>query len=212
MSESYQPQEPSWTSPESRRSGLPGWAIALIVAGVCFICLCTGLSVAGIGALSLLGAQTSEVFSEIESGLAEVPIAEPVDTSGAVALGDTATLRDLHITVIDATSFTSTNTVYIPDPGNEYWSVDVVFENISGKVIQLGVFTSSVQDVSGNVYTYSFLAQESASETALNVVQPLRPGTSVSGYLFYEVPQDTSELFWIYDSFLSGEQAVIQLK
>ena len=212
MSESYQPQEPQWTAPEPQRSGLPGWAIALIVGGICFVCLCVGLSVAGIGALSLLGAQTSEVFTEIESGLADIPTLEPFDTSGALPLGDTATLRDLHITVTDATQFRHANGTLGPDVGNEYWLVEVVFENVSDEVIQLGIFTSSVQDADENVYEYSFLAEDAASEIPLDVVQPLRPGDTVSGYLFYEVPDDASALFWIYDSFLSGEQAVVQVK
>ncbi|MEM8530694.1 MAG: DUF4352 domain-containing protein [Chloroflexota bacterium] len=212
MSESYQPQEPSWTSPEPRRSGFPGWATALIVGGVCFVCLCAGLSIVGIGALSVLGTQTSDVFSEIESGLAELPTLEPFDTSGAVALGDTAVLRDLHITVIDATSFRHANGTLGPDVGNEYWSVEVVFENVSDEVIQLGIFTGTMQDADENVYEYSFLAEDAASDIPLDVVQPLRPGETATGYLFYEVPEDASALFWIYDSFLSGEQAVIQVK
>ena len=212
MSDSYQSQEPYWTAPEPQRSGLPGWAIALIVGGVCLVCLCVGLSVASIGALSILGAQTSEVFSEIESGLSEIPTPEPFDTSGAVALGDTAQLRDMHITVTDAAPFTHADGAFGPDIGHEYWSVEVIFENVSDEVIQLGIFTGSMQDAERNVYEYSFLAEDAASDPPLEVVQSLRPGETVSGYLFYEVPEEARELFWIYDSILSGEQAAIQVK
>src|SRR5437868_12337872 len=105
MSNPNQPYQPSYPPPPSQfepprqRAGLPGWAIALIVGGVLVTCICIVVPIASIGILTLLGQRTSQVFSQINSGLesAETSTTTPVDTAKAVTVGQLASTSDLSI-------------------------------------------------------------------------------------------------------------------
>jgi Domain of unknown function (DUF4352) len=204
----YQPyQLPPNTQPTPPHSGLPGWVIALIVGGVLLIFLCIGVAVVSIGALTLLGGRVSSVFSSINSGL--VPVG-PLDATSAppteaLAISDTATLAALRITVTSAHPLTELREGHQPTFGNQYWVVDATFENTSDQAVALSVFSSLVQDADGQSYPYSI-------DPALPVVSTLQPETTVSGLLFYMVPQDAHELFWIYNDVAGGGQASFKLK
>src|SRR5262245_23635668 len=74
--------------PPAPRSGLPGWAIALIIGGVLIVVLCVAGFIGTISLLTLLGSRVSQVFSQINSGLV-VPTSGPVNTADALAIGQT---------------------------------------------------------------------------------------------------------------------------
>lgn len=212
---SYPPgYSPPGYPPPPQRSGLPGWAIALIVGGVLLVFVCIGVGVVTIGALTLLGNRVSAVFSQIDSDIAEPPPLEetPGDVSGALAIGDKATLPSLRITVTDARPITDPRGATPPTRGNEYWVVEATFENASEDPITLSAFSSSVQDDQEKSYPYSIAGQRASPDPPLPVVTPLQPGKSVSGLLIYSVPQDASELFWIYKDIAGGGQATFKIK
>jgi hypothetical protein len=195
--------------PPAPRSGLPGWAIALIIAGVVIVVLCVAGFIGTIGVLTLLGTRVSQVFSTINSGLV-VPTSAPARTEDALAIGQTAELSDLSITVVAAHPLASNRGPSRPRPGNEYWAVEVTFENTSRRVLTLSVFTTSVQDAAGKVYRYSSVAQRASPDPGLPLASSVRPGQKVQGLLFYEVPASASALFWLDQEF--GEQAIFKIK
>jgi hypothetical protein len=208
----YPWQQPYQPPPPPQRTGLPGWAIALIAGGalVCVLCFVGGVAI--ISALTLLGGRVSEVFSEIESGLATPIPGAPIDTAGALPIGEAAELPALRITVAGAHPLTDVRETRRPPPGRQYWVVDVTFENMSSRPITLSAFSSSIQDATGTTYRYSIAAQRASSDPGLQVVETVRPGATVSGLLFYEVPEDTTELFWLYEDLIGGGQAVFKIK
>src|ERR671923_2115045 len=148
----YQPPPGFQPPPPERRSGLPGWAIALIVGGALVIVLCFVVAIVSIGVLTLLGGRVSAVFSEIESGLEEFATPTPLDTGDALSIGDTADLPDMRITITDARPLSDLPGARQPAPGQEYWAVEVTFENTSDRPVTLSAFSSSVQDTAGETY------------------------------------------------------------
>jgi hypothetical protein len=208
----YPWQQPYQPPPSPHRTGLPGWAIALIAGGALVCTLCVVGTIAAIGALTLLGGRVSEVFSEIESGLATPAPGTPIDTARALPIGEAAELPALHITVAAAHPLTDVRTARRPPLGRQYWVVEVAFENTSSRPITLSAFSSSIQDAAGNVYRYSSAAQRASPDPGLQVVETLRPGATISGLLFYEVPEDASELFFFYEDLIGGGQAVFKIK
>ena len=204
---------PNYQPPPERRSGLPGWAIALIVAGVLLCVLCIVGAVVSIGVLTLLGGRVSQVFSTINSGLEPVPVSTtPVDTSGALAVGESANLPDLRITVTDAHAITDLRGARPPTPGNQYYAVDVTFENTSDRSVTLSVFSSSIQDDEGQEYDYNSAARRASPDPGLPVVETIQPGKSASGILFYMVPESAHDLFWVYKDVTNGGEAVFKIK
>jgi|GEM_PF-3140813 len=221
MADPNQPQPPYQLPPNMQpvppppqHSGLPGWAIALIVGGVLLVFLCIGVAVVSIGALTLLGGRVSQVFSTINSELINEGQLEatPAPPTGALAIGDSATLPALLITVTSAHPLTELREGHQPTSGNEYWVVEATFENTSDKPLALSVFSSLAQDADGHTYPYSLAAQRASPDPALPVVTTLQPDTTVSGLLFYMVPQDAHELFWVYNDVAGGGQASFKLK
>jgi hypothetical protein len=209
----YQPL-PELTEPPRKRAVLPAWVIALIIGGVLMACICIVVPIAMFGALTILGREVEGTFATIESGLDEAsfPTSAPVTTDNAVGIGAAATTSDLSITVINARPIAATDDTFAPASGNEYWAVEVQFENRSTNVITLSAFSSSLQDETGATYDYAILAQQASSETGLPVVQALDPGDTISGVLFYEAPQDADTLFWVYQELGSGGEVVVQIK
>ena len=218
MADPNQPQPyqlpPEYRPPATPRGGLPTWAIILIVAGALLTVMCVVGAIVSIGVLTLLGSRVSQVFSEINSGLEEQqPPAPPVvDTSAAVPIGDAVALPDLRITVTDAHPLTKIREGREPAPGEQYWAVEVTFENTSDRSLTLSAFSSSLQDEAGTEYIYSTPAQRASPDPGLPVVQPLQPGKSASGTLFYMVPEDARTLFWVYNNVGGGGQAVVAIK
>jgi hypothetical protein len=135
-----------------------------------------------------------------------------VPPSGALAISDTATLSALRITVTSAHPLTELREGHQPTSGNEYWVVDTTFENTSDQAVALSVFSSLAQDGEGQSYPYSIAGQRASPDPALPVVSTLQPGTTVSGLLFYMVPKDANELFWVYNDVAGGGQASFKLK
>jgi hypothetical protein len=195
--------------PPAPRSGLPGWAIALIIAGVVIVVLCVAGFIGAVGVLTLLGSRVSSVFSQINSGLV-VPTSAPLSVEDALAIGQTAELSSLRITVTAAHPLAGNRGTSRPRPGYEYWAVEARFENTSRRPLTLSTFTTSVQDAAGKVYRYNSAAQRASPDPGLPIVSSVRPGEKVQGLLFYEVPADASSLFWLDQEL--GEQAIFKIK
>src|SRR5512145_2156596 len=139
---------PGYQPPPLPRSGLPGWAIALIVGVSLIVVLCIAGSIVSIGMLTLLGGQVSAVFSQIESDLETISTTTPVEIGEAYALGDSANLPNLRITVIDSLPLTEVPDSLKPQAGNQYCAVEVEFENTSEDPVTLSAFASFVQNTS----------------------------------------------------------------
>lgn len=214
--QSYQPYEPPLGQfpPARQRTGLPGWAIALITAGVFATCLCVVVPIASIGGLILLGQRVSQVSSRIDVGRqqAKALTPTPINTAKAVIVGQSASTHDLSISVTGAKPLTGIKSAFQPHSGHEYYAVAITFENISSKPVTLSAFTSAVQDDAGGVYQYSFAGERASSQPGFGAVQTVNPGHTFSGLLFYEVPQDTKALFWTYRDIVGGGEVVFRIK
>jgi hypothetical protein len=190
-------------------------ALIIAIGGLAAVCV-IGVIVIFAG-LTMLGQQVSSTFSEINSSISaasELTVSTPVaaSTSGAVPIGTAAEAGGLSITVTEAAPFTSTAEGISPEDGNEFWSVNITFENTSGDLRTITAISSYMQDSSQNVYQYSLFGGAGAPGTPLDVVESIGNGRTSSGTLVYEVPTDASELFWVYQDSLSGEVAVIKVK
>lgn len=206
---------PDYQPPPPPRSGMPTWLWVVIIGGGASVLLCVIVAVVGIGILTMLGSQVSEVFSEINSGLVAGPVSVPtsitINPASANALGDTAALADLNVTLDNAYSVTTVEGLMDPLTDYKYWIVEVSFENTSAsRTTWIGPFDTSVQDDAENTYDYYWEAVD--NEEFLGTGGSLDPGESLSGKLIYEVPEDTSALYWIYRDPLSGELAVFEIQ
>lgn len=215
----YQPPPGFQPPPPERRSGLPTWAIALIVGGVLVIVLCFAVAIVSVGVLTLLGSRVSQVFSSINSEISVAPIpvipgasTTPIESGSALSLGDSANLPGLRVSVTGARPLTDVGGARPPAPGKQYWAVEVTFENTSSRPATLSAFTSAVRDAAGATYPYSIAGQRASPDPGLRVVETLRPDTTISGTLFYELPEDSGELFWMYEDVSGGGQAVFKIK
>lgn len=219
MSDPNQPYEPYHLPPGQfgplrQRTGLPGWAIALIAGGVLATCLCVAIPIVSIGLLTLRGQRVSQVFSRIDTGLqsTETTTAIPIDTGKVVAIGQPARTHDLNITVTSAMPLTGIKDALKPPLGHEYYAVAITFENVAAEPVTLSAFTSSIQDNAGVAYSYSFAGERASSRPGFGAVQSLNPGHTFSGLLFYEVPQDATELFWTYKDIVGGGEVICRIK
>lgn len=215
MSEYHQPSGAPESSPHyqpPQRSGMPTWAIVLLVGAGLLLVTCVLVAIVTIGFLTLLGGRVSQVFSEINSGLEQVPVEVPVDTGSALGIGETAEQSDFRITVLDAQPLTTLSGGRKPIEGYEYWAVEVEFENISEDVATLSAFVTSVQDDAGVSYPYSTVAQRASPNPGLRVVEVVRPSETARGLLFYEVPQAAPMLFWVYRDASTGVPVVFAIK
>lgn len=204
------PEPPYYQQPEPR-SGMPTWAIVLLIVGGLFVVVCVVGGIVTIGILTMLGNQVSTVFSEINSGLEDMPITEAVDTSAALSTGETADLSALRITLIEARLLTEFSGDRKPPPGKQYWSVEVEVENSSDIVQTVSAFTTLLQDETGAIYRYSTVAQRASPNPGLRVSETVRPSQKLRGLLFYEVPEGVERLFWVYSDLLYGEPVVFEV-
>src|SRR3954451_9477710 len=116
----------------ARRSGMPGWAIALLAGCALLLVLCVIGAIVSIGVLTLLGGKVSQVFSQIESGLKE-GTPTPINRQSALPIGSAAELSDLRITVTGAHPLAGGAGAPPPASGKQYWAVEVTFENTSSE-------------------------------------------------------------------------------
>lgn len=208
----YQGSPPYYSPEPEQRRGLPGWAWALIIGGGGVTLLaCVLIPIVVIGGLTLLGQRVSSVFSEIETGLVELPEAMPANTADALPLGTDATLTNLRVTITDARPAAEISGLMAPLLGNEYWLVDVTFENISSdQELWIEPYDSWMQDAADVRYDYYWEAPK--VDDVFTQYEPLQPGATMTGTLVYEVAQDQGELFWIYQDVAYNEQAVFQIE
>lgn len=85
------------------------------------------------------------------------------------------------------------------DSGNEYVVIDITTENGTDEQQYISTLLQMlVKDGAGNFYDMDLLAQ-SELDRGYNEGQPLAPGETRRGQLAYEVPQDSSPLYWIFE-------------
>lgn len=183
----------AFAPPPPPRSGIPGWVIALIVAGGA-VGACIVGAIVIIGILTLLGGRVSEVFSTIESDLDMAAVVGPIDRSTALPVGDEATLGDLRISVVSAAPLSD---VSAQAAGHVVWVVEATFTNRARSGARtISRASSAIHDDTAAIYPYSYIA-----ESAAGGEQPrasIRAGERVQMRLFYEVPGDAGQLYWAY--------------
>ena len=213
---SYPPTPGQFTPPTEKKSGLPGWAIALIAGIGGLVVLCAIAAIVGIGMLSFLGSQVSQVFTNIETEIDELPsnagtTSAPLSTSDARPIGERTVINGMEFVVLRAGPLETDSSTLPPDAGMTYYSVEVDVRNTSGEVAVLSAFSSQMQDDGEGVYAVSLFGQSSADISSDELFQTLEEGASATVTYIYEVPIDTANLYWVYQD-TSGDHVVYKVK
>lgn len=213
------------TSQPKERSGWLRKVLALIIAGaIALVCMCIALAIGlfiipspGTGIFNeivqTLQTPTTEIFSELEqeewtSGT-DSDIAT-ADTTGALTVGQTAVLANLHITITDTRQVQEIEDMMDPLFGHQFWIVEATLVNTSADTsLSIEPYDTWMQDAQGNIYAYHWEA--ALSEEASRLRRPLQPGQSITGTFVYEIPTTVDALFWVYTDPVSREQAVFAI-
>lgn len=214
---SYMPPTPNGyptsTNQSQSSSNRTLWIIlgSIGLVGVCSL-LCIGVGV--IGVLTMLGQQTSAVFSEIEGELSdgsqfELPSIEPVDVSAAIAIGTVKRVGDLEISVTDARIINGENGVE-PEEYYQFLAVDLQIKNVGAQPVSLEEIGpwSWLQDPDDFTYDCCVF---SLSDTAI-LSDDLAAGDVIEGTIVYEAPDDVETFFWIYEGSASGDLLIVRLE
>ena len=212
ISPSLPPTPGQFTPPGEKKSGLPGWAIALIAVIGGLVVLCAVAAVVGIGMLTMLGSRVSEVFTTIETQMDDLPAdagttSAPLGTTDARPIGERATTGGMEFVVLRAGPLETDSSTLPPDKGMIYYSVEIEARNTSGDVAILSAFNSQMQDDSENIYAVSLFGQSSTAISSDELFQTLEKGVSATVTYVYEVPSETTSLFWVYQN--SSEDYVV---
>jgi hypothetical protein len=209
---SYIPPSPTPATPSLSNSNRTLWIIlgSIGFVGICML-LCTAISV--IGALTMLGRQTSTVFSEIENELNtgthfELPTTQPIDVSGALTVGESKRLGDLEFTITSAQAVDG-DASSEPAPFYQFLAVRVQITNRGAQPVALEKVTTWTWLQDTEDFTYDCCVFELSDET---MFAELAPGSSVEGKLIYEAPDDTNLLYWVYEDETGNDAVVVKLE
>lgn len=213
---SFPPAPGQFTPPTEKKSGLPGWAIALIAVIGGLVVLCGVVAVIGISMMTMVGNQVDEVFTRIETEIDELPsdagtTSAPLSTSDPQPIGERTVLNGVEFVVLRAGPLETDSSSLPPDAGMTYYSVDVDVRNTSSEVAVLSAFNSQMQDDGEGVYAVSLFGQSSANASSDELFQTLDKDASASVTYVYEVPTDATNLYWVYQE-TSSEHIVYQVK
>ena len=186
--------------PAQKKSGLPGWAIALIAVLASLVVICAVGAVVVIGVLNSLGSRVSQVTTQINaqvnSSIASSTV--PVATGGAKAIGDQVTAGDLAFTVRSAAPITPSSDALPPEAGKQYFAVTLDVTNTSSAETVLTSLSSHIQDGAGSVFSVSLFGQTSAGTSSSSLLETLPAKATQSVTMVYEVPTAAGELYWVY--------------
>jgi hypothetical protein len=209
---SYIPPSPTPATPAPAKSNRTLWIIlgSIGFVGVCSL-LCVAIGV--IGALTVLGRQTSTVFDEIESGLSaepgfELPGPEPIDTSGALTVGASKRVGDLEFSVVRSEVVEDNTSNQSPD-FYQFLAVRLRITNRGAEPFALEdvPFWSWLQDSDDLIYDCCIRDLSDSS-----MFDELAPGESVEGELVYEAPEEPEQLYWVYQGPTTSESVVVKLE
>lgn len=209
-SASRQPYAPP--SPSRQRSERSCCVLTLLIGG-------GALALLSVVAAILIVVYQNQVSTSIStliggSGSEVLPTATPtrIDLGGALAVGETARLSQLNITVTDVKNPAEISDLRPPLPNHQFWAIEVTFENTSTRVMRVNPVNARFQDAAGNLYGayIQALLERRGEESPLR--EPLEPGETVRATLLYEAPVGIDELFWVYSNAGSAEYAVFRIR
>lgn len=213
---SFPPASGQFTPPTEKKSGLPGWAIALIVVIGVLVVLCGAVAVIGVSMVTMAGNRVDEVFTKIETEIDELPsdvgtTSAPLSTTDGRSIGERTVLNSVEFVVLRAGPLETDSSALPPDAGMTYYSVDVDVRNTSSEVAVLSAFNSQMQDDGEGVYAVSLFGQSSADVSSDELFQTLDKDASTTVTYIYEVPTDAANLYWVYQD-TSGDHVVYIVK
>jgi hypothetical protein len=209
MSQPFDPPSahvPASYPPAPAKSNRTLWIVlGSIIGGGFLLLLCVGVLV--IGTLSMLGTRVSSVFNEIEAGLASAEAAsfvEPIDTSNAIAMNETGHVGDFDVVVQRSWVVQQSEAT---TPGYAYRAVEFTITNRSGQPVQAedAIVYSRVQDATGATYECCVFD----AEDAFMIDETLNPGATGTTVEVYEVPEESQQLFFVYESFDADSPPVV---
>lgn len=185
--------------PAPKKSGIPGWAIALIAVLGSLVVLCVVGSFVVYGVLTTLGSRASqalgEVSSQVNSSIASSTV--PVATGGASTIGGRVASGDLAFVVRSAAATKPTSDALPPETGKTYYTVTIDVTNTTKTPVIFSALNSQIQDSTGAVYTISLFGQTASGGTTSNLIETIPADGTQSVSLVYEVPVGAGELFWV---------------
>jgi hypothetical protein len=133
------------------------------------------------------------------------------NTSQEYRIGDSINVngeKEIKITSVNR-DFVTDSEYITPDAGKEFVKVNVEIRNTSSGQISYNAFNWQIQDSSGDIQSYSIMAQ---AADALNSGE-LASGAIKIGSIIFEVPVDDSDLTILYeDNILSSNSIAIKLQ
>lgn len=214
---SYSPPSGQFTPPTEKKSGLPGWAIALIAVIGGLVVLCVVVAVIGVGMMSMLGSRVDQVFTQIETEMDELPStttgtsSAPLSITDAQPIGQRTELDGLEFVVLGARPLEADNSSLPPDAGMTYYTVEIEVRNASADIGILSAFSTQMQSDGEDVYGVSLFGQSNADVSSDELLQTIEKGTSTTVSYVYEVPTDATNLYWMYQD-TNGDHIVYKVK
>ncbi len=208
---SYIPPSPTPATPPPSNSNRTLWIIlgSIGLVGVCsLLCIAIGM----VGALTMLGRETSTVFDQLQNDLNEepgfkLPTSEPVDVSEAQAPGASKRIGDLEFTIMRS-EVVDGDTTHQPETFYQFFSVRVRITNHGSQPVALEDVTSWTWIQDNADLTYDCCIFDLSDS---RMFDELAPGDSVEGELVYEAPEE-EQLYWVYADATTSDSVVVKLE
>lgn len=150
-------------------------------------------------------------LSETVSSLSDLSQSLNVDIH---AVGDEVTFDDVSVTVNSVDFQRSLGSFAEADDGKEFAIVDITTTNNTDDELSISTLLQmKMKDGTGNSFDLSISALSSLSQP-YNESQPLASGETRRGKVPFEVPQDTSPLYWIFefDIWVDGDKTFWEVR
>jgi hypothetical protein len=119
-------------------------------------------------------------------------------------IGEVAKLKDRIVTVYSFENYQEPNEFLQPKPNNKYVAIEVGLENTSDHPIVYDSWDFVLEDKQGNTYSQAVAFRQPKFSYGT-----LSPGAKVRGFIVYEIPKSTSELYLRYFSGPEKKEQVI---
>ena len=150
---------------------------------------------------------TDKVTNQNESPTAKDDITESQEQNTNYAVGDSYESGGLVLTVDSCEEHISDNEFMLPEDGNMFIRVHITIKNVSGKDRSVGstMFDCYADDVAIDENYF-------VGDDVLSLYDSISDGRSVTGYLYYEVPENSSvELEYCPDMYSKNNKVTYKL-
>lgn len=138
--------------------------------------------------------------------------ASPAEAKDVYAVGDTADLDGIKVTLNEVTVQEPTQ-FFKPDPGKKFLIADVTVENTTSAEVSISsALQMDLQDDTGQTYTIDIMATAARNQNSEQTPDGTIPaGEKLRGNIGYQVPEDAAGLRWIYKEVFGSGRVVFNV-